>query len=159
MCGLFLKKHGQNVKLHVWERWNTLIHRTVLNSNQISEMGRACGTCLCERNYVQGPWYEYLKESDRLCTQTHTHTHTHFIKWVWKKCLAFTWTEFSRLKIGTSSRLWRKLWWTLRFHKMWGMHWLTKEIFGPWDRLRYVVLVGNIVGLIDITWKDKRIDK
>jgi len=103
--------------------------------------GSACGTCSCERNYVQGPWYEYLKGSDHLCTQTHTH----FINWFRKKCLVFTSTGFSRLKIGTSSGLWRKVCWTLGFHKMWGMRWLTEEIVGPWDLLWYVVLVVNIV--------------
>jgi len=46
------------------------IHKLVLNSNQNSEMGSACGTCSSERSYVQGPWYDYLKESAYLfiCT-------------------------------------------------------------------------------------------
>jgi len=41
-----------------------------LNSNQNSEMGSACGTRLSERYYVQGPWYEYLKQSSHLCIHT-----------------------------------------------------------------------------------------
>jgi hypothetical protein len=73
-----------------------------------------------------------------------TCAYTRSIKWVWEEYRVFTWTGFSRLRIGTcSGPCWRE-WWTLGLHKMWGMVWLTEEIFGSWDTLWHVELVGDI---------------
>ena len=44
MCRMFLKKHGQTVKLHVWERWNPLIiynfffHKVAIGCVQVAMM-------------------------------------------------------------------------------------------------------------------------
>jgi len=43
----------------------------VLSSNQKNEMGGACSTFSCERKYIQGLWFEYLKESDHLFINIH----------------------------------------------------------------------------------------
>jgi len=42
----------------------------VQNSNQNSEVGSACGTCSCERNYVRGSWYKYQEGIVHLFTHT-----------------------------------------------------------------------------------------
>jgi hypothetical protein len=42
----------------------------VLSSDQKKEMSSECGRFPCERKYVQGPWYEYLKESLQLRIDT-----------------------------------------------------------------------------------------
>jgi hypothetical protein len=55
----------------------------VLSSNQKNEMDSACVTFSSERQYIHGPWYEYLKESNHLCIDTFYKTSLKEISWVY----------------------------------------------------------------------------
>jgi len=59
----------------------------VLNGNQKNERGSACDTCSRERNYVQGPWYGYLKES------AHLFIHTFYKMGLKEMCVYVDWAQ------------------------------------------------------------------
>jgi len=54
MCRMFLKKHGQTLKLHVWERWNPLImysfffHKVAIGCVHVAVMS----VCLPPRTHL-----------------------------------------------------------------------------------------------------------
>ena len=90
-----------------------------------------------ERKYIQWFYCEYLKESDHLCIQI-------FCKMSLKGILWFYGDRVQPAGDRASSGLWRKEWWTLGFHEMRGMHWVSEEILGSGYRLWYVELFGAL---------------